>query len=118
MKVYLYDKCGTCRNASKFLADRGIPHTAVPIATQPPTEAELEKMLAAYDGNLRRLFNTSGLVYKAMNLKDRLAGMDKEEAFKLLRGNGMLVKRPFVIASKGCLVGFDEKKWAAAFAGD
>ena len=115
MKVYLYEKCGTCRKAAKFLEARKIRHTAVPIVETPPSEAELSQMLEACGGNLRRLFNTSGLVYKAMGLKDRLPTLSRAEACELLRQNGKLVRRPFLISDKIRLVGFNEKEWVEAF---
>ena len=106
MKVYVYEKCGTCRNALKFLQARGVKFTSVPIREQPPTTAELRRMLKIYGGEIRRLFNTSGLDYKAQNLKDKLPKLSTDEAITLLAGNGNLVKRPFVLTAKGGMAGF------------
>lgn len=111
LKVYVYEKCGTCRNAIKFLQSRDIPFTTVPIREKPPTRPELQRMLAIYGGELRRLFNTSGLDYKAQNLKNRLPKLTPAEALALLAGNGNLVKRPFALSERGGLVGFKEDEW-------
>ena len=112
MKVYSYKGCGTCRKALKFLDERKLSYTVVPIREQPPTKPELEKMLAVYGGELRRLFNTSGGDYKALSLKDKLPKMSRAEAVALLAKNGNLVKRPFVLTEKGGMVGFDPDAWA------
>ncbi|HVY68461.1 MAG TPA: arsenate reductase family protein [Verrucomicrobiae bacterium] len=112
LKVYAYANCDTCRKALKFLGERKIPHEVLAIREQPPTLAELKRMLAQYDGDLRKLFNTSGQDYKSLNLKDKLPTMKTDEALKLLAGNGKLVKRPFVLAKDFCLVGFQPDEWA------
>jgi arsenate reductase len=111
LKVYLYEKCGTCRKAMQFLNARGVEYAVVPIREQPPTRAELQRMLAIYGGRVRRLFNTSGLEYKRLGLATRLPKMSEDEALDLLAGNGMLVKRPFVLTEKSGVVGFDEASW-------
>lgn len=111
MKVYVYEKCGTCRNAVKFLQSRGVKFTTVPIREQPPTKVELKRMLEIYGGEIRRLFNTSGLDYKAKNLKDKFPKLPTGEALTLLAGNGNLVKRPFALTKKSGVVGFKEEEW-------
>lgn len=111
MKVYLYDGCGTCRKAVKWLEARGIDYEAKPIRETPPAKAELKRMLARYDGEIRRLLNTSSKDYREANLKERLAGMSEAEVFDLLRKNGNLVKRPFVVGNDLALVGFKEEEW-------
>ena len=108
LKVYSYSGCGTCRKALKWLDARKTPYTLVAIRETPPTHDELSRMLAVYNGEVRRLFNTSGLDYKTMNMKERLAQLSADEALGLLAKNGNLVKRPFVLAGKGGAVGFDE----------
>ena len=113
LKVYVYKGCDTCRRALKFLDSKGIAYDPIPIREQPPSPAELKAMLARYQGQLRKLFNTSGQDYKALNMKDRLPAMTADEAVKLLSENGNLVKRPFVVTSGGGLVGFDETGWLA-----
>jgi len=115
LKVYTYANCDTCRKAIKFLKAHALDFEALPIRETPPTRAELEGALAACDGEIRRLFNTSGQDYKAMGLSAKLPGISKAGAIKLLAGNGNLVKRPFLIAGQGVhLVGFDEARWRAA----
>ena len=110
-KVYHYANCDTCRKALKFLAVRGIAYTAVPIREQPPTRVELRRMLALYGGEVRRLFNTSGRDYQALDLKSRLATFSVEAALELLAANGNLVKRPFVLTERGGAVGFKPAEW-------
>jgi len=112
LKIYEYKNCGTCRKALKFLTERKIPFMAVPIREQPPTRDELKKMLNAYGGDLRKLFNTSGQDYRNLNLKNKLAAMTAHEAIELLAANGNLVKRPFVLTERGGFVGFEEKDWS------
>ncbi len=110
-KIYQYSGCGSCQKALKFLAANGIDFTSVPIREQPPTKAELRKMLQSYEGNLRRLFNTSGRDYKELRLSEKLSSMTKDEALDLLSRTGNLVKRPFALTAKGGLVGFKEDEW-------
>ena len=110
-KVYLYNGCGTCKRAVKFLEANKVAFTTIPIREQPPTATELRRMLGHYGGNLRKLFNTSGLDYRALKLGEKLPSMTEDEAISLLASNGNLVKRPFVLTAKGGLVGFDEAAW-------
>ena len=111
LRLYEYQNCDTCRRAKKFLAARGLAFDAIPIREQPPTKAELKRMLAIYSGELRRLFNTSGGDYKAMKLAERLPKLTVDEALALLAANGNLVKRPFVLTEAGGMVGFKEQEW-------
>ena len=111
LRLYSYEKCGTCRNALKFLAAHGRKPEVLPIREQPPTKAELKRMLGLMGGELRRLFNTSGLDYKALGMKDRLPKLSEAEAIDLLSKNGSLVKRPFLLATHGGTVGFNEEVW-------
>jgi arsenate reductase len=115
VKVYHYAKCSTCRDAIKFLDARGVKYTAVEIDKAPPSKPELKRMLGFYEGNMRRLFNTSGLVYKELGLKDKLPLLSESEALDLLSKNGKLVKRPFVLGEDFGLVGFAEKDWDKQF---
>lgn len=115
LKVYHYSNCGTCRKALKWLDARGILYTDIDITEKPPTKAELKKMLEHYDGDLRLLFNTSGLAYREQKIKDRLPALNPSEAIDLLAGNGRLVKHPFVLTPKAGLVGFKEDEWKSAF---
>ena len=115
IKIYTYKKCSTCRKATQWLNSQGLAFDERAIRETPPTKKELETMLKAYEGDLRKLFNTSGLDYRAQNLKDKLPGMSKTEAFQLLTENGNLVKRPFLLSDSLNAVGFKEADWSAAF---
>ena len=110
--VYTYAKCSTCRDAVRWLNEQGIKFEERPIYEQPPSFAELQQMLGHYDGQIRRLFNTSGLEYKAQDLKNTLPKMTEREALALLSKNGRLVKRPFMLTSKSGVVGFDPDRWS------
>lgn len=118
LKVYAYKGCSTCKNAIKWLKEKGIEHEELAIRETPPSIVELKKMLAARKGELRALFNTSGQDYREMGLKDTLPGMSEAEALKLLSENGNLVKRPFVIDEKKdiALNGFKQPEWDALMA--
>lgn len=115
MKIYTYKSCSTCRKATKWLEAKGIAFEELPIRETPPSRAELEAMLAHYDGELRRLFNTAGGDYRELDMKNRLPEMSQEEAFGLLSSRGNLVKRPFLIDDAFGLVGFKEAEWAEKF---
>jgi arsenate reductase (glutaredoxin) len=112
--VYTYAKCSTCRDAVTWLRARGVPFEERAIRETPPTLAELREMLGHKGGEIRRLFNTSGLDYRAMGLAARLPDLSEPEALALLRSNGNLVKRPFLLGSGIGLTGFDPNVWAAA----
>jgi len=114
LTVYTYAKCSTCRNATRWLRDHGVPFEERPIREAPPSAAELSAMLQANGGNLRRLFNTSSQDYRDLGITDRIGAMEPAEAFRLMAKNGNLVRRPFVIGPEVALVGFDEAAWAAA----
>ena len=116
LTVYVYQKCSTCRDAMKWLDGRGISYEAKAIRETPPTAGELKTALDAAGGDLRKIFNTSGMDYRALGLKDRLPTMDETEAFELMAGNGNLVKRPFVLGGGKVLVGFKKPAWESAFA--
>lgn len=111
VKVYAYSGCDTCRKALKFLRARGVDFQELAIRQTPPSLVELKSMLKAKDGELRKLFNTSGGDYKALGLSEKLPSLSEAEALKLLAGNGNLVKRPFVIGDGVHLVGFKEDEW-------
>jgi arsenate reductase len=112
---FSYKNCDTCRKARKYLDRKGIEYELIPIREQPPTKAELETMLANHDGNIRKLFNTSGGDYKAMNMKEKLSNITDAEAINLLSKNGNLIKRPFAIKAKTGVVGFNESAWGDLF---
>jgi len=113
--VYTYAKCSTCRDAVKWLRAHGVNFVEQPIRESPPTIDELQRMLIFQDGNLRRLFNTSGVDYRTRGLATKLTKMPVPVAFRLLASNGNLVKRPFLLADTFGLVGFDEAAWSMAF---
>lgn len=115
VKVYIYSKCSTCKNAVKFLEQHKIASNLHEITTEPPTLPELEQMLKFQGGNLRKLFNTSGMLYKELGLSQKLEGLSVKEALLLLSKHGMLVKRPFLLGPNFGLVGFNEKQWKDAF---
>jgi len=116
LKLYAYQGCSTCRNAIKWLNTNGTTFEEIPIRETPPSVAELRAMLDACGGDLRRLFNTSGMDYRALGMKDKLPTMTTDAALKLLSTNGNLVKRPFAIdmAKKAFLVGFKQEEWQVA----
>jgi arsenate reductase (glutaredoxin) len=110
IKIYYHQKCTTCKRALKFLDDRGLDYERVVITEKAPSIAELKKALLSVK-EIRKLFNTSGMEYRNRKLKDKVSEMTEDEAFELLNGNGMLVKRPFLIHDKGVFVGFKESEW-------
>ena len=110
--AYTYARCSTCRNAVQWLRARGVSFVEIPIVDTPPTVAELRRMLAHQRGNRRRLFNSSGIEYRALDLAAKLPSLGEAEALALLAGNGRLVKRPFVLGPDFGLVGFAAAQWA------
>lgn len=115
IRVYAYKGCDTCRKAIKWLRERGIGFEEIAIRETPPKPAELKQVLARYDGDLRRLFNTAGGDYRQLGMKDRLPGMSADEAIALLAATGNLVKRPLVVGGGVALAGFKAEEWEAAF---
>lgn len=114
LTVYTLSNCDTCRAAVKWLRAHGVAFEERAIRETPPTAAELKTVLAANDGQLRKLFNTSGREYRAQQLGEKLPAMSESAALALLAGNGSLVKRPFAVGRGVGLVGFDEAAWKAA----
>lgn len=112
MKLYQYPNCSTCRKAVKFLNENGAEFESIDITKQPPSVPELNTMLASYDGDIRKLFNTSGLQYRELNMKEALPNMSASDAIELLSGNGKLIKRPFLINGDKGIVAFKEERWA------
>lgn len=111
MQFICYPKCSTCQKAKKWLDEHNIQYTERHIAEENPSYDELEDWYKKSGLPLKRFFNTSGLVYRDMQLKDKLPSMSEEEQLKLLAGNGMLVKRPMVVDGETVLVGFKEAEW-------
>jgi transcriptional regulator, spx/mgsR family len=111
MLLICYPKCTTCQKAKKWLESQGIAYTERNIAEENPTYAELKEWYKKSGLPLKRFFNTSGLLYKSMQLKDKLPEMSEEEQLKLLATDGMLVKRPLVVDGDTVLTGFREVEW-------
>ena len=106
-----YPPCTTCKKAKNWLTDHGLEFTARHIKEQNPTAAELALWQEKSGLELKRFFNTSGLVYKNLGLKDKLPTMTRQEQLDLLSSDGMLVKRPILVTEDAVLVGFREKDW-------
>lgn len=106
-----YPKCTTCQKAKKWFEDQKIPYTQRDIKEQKPTLDELTVWHEQSQMPVRKFFNTSGLLYKAMNLKDRLKDMSETEQLALLATDGMLVKRPILVAGDQVAVGFNALEW-------
>lgn len=115
LKVFEYSKCSTCRKARQWLDRHNIEYQLIPVRDTPPTTAELSLMLESLGGNIRKMINTSSQDYRDAGLKERIDSMAHAEIFALLRGNGNLVKRPFVLGRGIALTGFREAEWDDAF---
>lgn len=111
MKFICYPKCTTCQKAKKWLDERGIPYELRDIKENNPSAQELSQWHGMSGLPLKKFFNTSGLLYRSMELKDKLPGMSDEEMLSLLASDGMLVKRPLLISDNGVLLGFKEKEY-------
>ena len=111
MLVIVYRKCSTCIKALKWLDANGVAYEERPIIEQNPTFEELKEWYQKSGLPLKKFFNTSGLLYKEMQLKDKLPGMSEEEQLKLLATDGKLVKRPLVVGDDFVLTGFKEAEW-------
>ena len=111
MLFICYPKCSTCQKAKKWLDEHNIEYAERHIVETNPTYDELKEWYEKSGLPLKKFFNTSGLIYKEKQLKDKLATMSEEEQLKLLATNGMLVKRPLVVAKDKVLVGFKESEW-------
>lgn len=107
-----YPKCSTCQKAKKWLDEQDIKYTERHIVDNNPSYEELKEWYNKSGLPLKRFFNTSGLLYKEMQLKDKLPTMNEEEQLKLLATNGMLVKRSLVVNGDMVLIGFKEAEWA------
>lgn len=113
MQFICYPKCTTCQKARKWLDEKGIGYELRDIKADNPGEQELRDLHAKSGLPLKRFFNTSGLQYKALSVKDRLANMSEDEQLALLATDGMLVKRPILVGDDFVLVGFKQNEWEA-----
>ena len=111
MLMLWYPKCSTCRKAKKWLDEKGLAAEVRDIKTENPSKEELRQWWTASGLPLKRFFNTSGLQYKALELKDKLPEMDEDAQLELLASDGMLVKRPILVGDGFVLTGFRPKEW-------
>lgn len=115
IKIYEYKNCSTCVKALKYLDAKKISYQSIPIVDQPPSLTELKKMLGflkEQGGDLKNLFNTSGVQYRELKIADKLqGGLSETDALKLLSQNGKLIKRPFLLLEQAGAVGFKEDAW-------
>ena len=109
-----YPPCSTCKKAKAFLDVQGVSYTARHIKEENPSYEELKAWVEMSGLPLKKFFNTSGLLYKSMNLKEKLPAMTEEEQLRLLASDGMLVKRPILVTEKTVLTGFREEAWKEA----
>ncbi|MBR1930062.1 MAG: arsenate reductase family protein [Lachnospiraceae bacterium] len=109
-----YDKCSTCKKAEKWLSDNQISFTKRPIKEEHPSAEELRAWQKASGIPLKKFFNTSGMLYREMNLKDKIGDMNDDEIYALLATDGMLVKRPILVGEDFILLGFKEPEWQNA----
>ena len=112
MKIYQYPKCTTCKKALKYLDDHNKKYENINIKENNPNKKELKEYIKTSGKEINKFFNTSGLKYKELNLKDKLKTMSNEEKLDLLASDGMLVKRPILVNDNTVLVGFKEEEWA------
>ena len=112
MLFICYPKCSTCKKAKKWLDEHHLSYTERHIVEKNPSYDELKEWVSKSGLPLKKFFNTSGLLYKEMKLKDKLPTMSEDEQLQLLATNGMLVKRPLVIGDEAILVGFKENEWS------
>jgi len=113
MLLLCYPKCSTCQKAKKWLDSHGISYELRDIKEEAPSREELQLWHAQSALPLKRFFNTSGLAYKSLGLKEQLPGLSEEEQLRLLSSDGMLVRRPILVFGEKVLVGFRESEWKA-----
>ena len=113
--VLCYDKCSTCKKALQWLDSRGVDYISRPIKEEHPSADELRLWWKQSGLPLRRFFNTSGMLYRELRLKDKLEAMTEEEQLTLLASDGMLVKRPLLVSDWGVVPGFRESDWEKIF---
>lgn len=113
IKFICYPKCSTCKKAQSYLDENSIEYEIRNIKTDNPSYNELKEWYEMSELPLKTFFNTSGILYRSMGLKDKLGSMSEEEQLKLLATDGMLVKRPIAVSENTVLVGFNADKWSA-----
>ena len=113
--LYAHLRCSTCKKAVQFLQKHHIEHTVKDIQLSPPSLQELEKMAEHKHFEIKKLFNTSGMLYRSLQLNQTLSSLSTHEALLLLSKHPMLIKRPFLLLEDQGLVGFKEKEWQSAF---
>lgn len=106
-----YPKCSTCKKSKKWLIDNNIEFIDRHIVEDTPTESELNDWIKLSNKEIKKWFNTSGLKYKELNLKDKLLNMTDSEKIALLSSDGMLIKRPILVLKDNVLIGFKEDEW-------
>lgn len=111
LKVYCYSKCSTCKKALEWLKNNGVDYTAIDIKENHPDEKTLREYYSMSGLPLKRFFNTSGQIYREMELSKKLPGMSEDEQLALLSTDGMLVKRPLLVGDDFVLTGFKEAEW-------
>ena len=111
IKVYCYSKCSTCKKALKWLDDNKIEYSLIDIKEDHPDEKTLRKLYKKSGLPLRKFFNTSGMLYRELNLKDKVKTASEDELLEILSTNGMLIKRPLLVLEDKVLVGFKEDQW-------
>ena len=115
---FCYPKCSTCQKAKKWLQENSVEFTERDIVKNNPTEEELKKFYKRSKKELKKFFNTSGILYREMELKDKLPTMTEEEILKLLATDGKLVKRPMIVTKDVVLNGFKEEEWKELLKGE
>lgn len=111
MKIYTYKNCSGCKKALKYLEKNNIKFNNIEITEKPPSLSELKTMLESMEGKIGKLFNTSGQMYRELNMKEKLKTMGDSEALQLLSENGKLIKRPFLLSQSFNTTGFKEDLW-------
>lgn len=111
MQLFCYPKCSTCKKAVKWLEANDLTFEYIDITLTPPSSAVIKEQFIKNDYPIKRFFNTSGIQYRELGIKDQLPNLSENEIFELLASNGKLIKRPFLITDKGLFLGFKEDVW-------
>lgn len=117
LRLYGYKKCSTCRKAEKALEQMKVKYEFIDVTQNPPSAAALKKMVQQAGADYRKLFNTSGVQYRELKIKDKLPKMSETDVFKLLAGNGRLIKRPIVTDGSQATIGFNETEFKKTWKG-